>query len=76
MDYLASEAYRVVDVLTAIDLLDNGNPLSRTAALSFDDGYLDNYTLAYPVLKRHGAPAPGVSLACGRESRSRGFNAR
>ena len=54
MDYLASEAYRVVDVLTAIDLLDNGNPLSRTAALSFDDGYLDVAEHALPVLSERG----------------------
>ena len=32
MDYLASEAYRVVDVLSAIDLLESGKPLARTVA--------------------------------------------
>jgi len=54
MDYLASESYRVVDVLTAIDLLDSGEPLARTVALSFDDGYLDMADHALPILSERG----------------------
>jgi peptidoglycan/xylan/chitin deacetylase (PgdA/CDA1 family) len=54
MDYLASEAYRVVDVLTAIDLLDSGKPLARTVALTFDDGFLDVAEHALPVLSERG----------------------
>ena len=54
MDYLASESYRVVDVLAAIDLLDSGAPLARTVALSFDDGYLDIADHALPTLSERG----------------------
>jgi peptidoglycan/xylan/chitin deacetylase (PgdA/CDA1 family) len=54
MDYLASEAYRVVDVLTAIDLLDSGRPLARTVAMTFDDGFLDVAEHALPVLSERG----------------------
>ena len=54
MDYLASEAYRVVDILSAIDLLDSGKPLARTVALTFDDGFLDVAEHALPILSERG----------------------
>jgi peptidoglycan/xylan/chitin deacetylase (PgdA/CDA1 family) len=54
MAYLASHSYRVVDVVTAADLLDRGVSLSRTIGLSFDDGYLDVAEHAMPVLAGYG----------------------
>jgi peptidoglycan/xylan/chitin deacetylase (PgdA/CDA1 family) len=57
MEYLASEAYRVVDVVSAIDLLDSGEPLARTVALTFDDGYLDVAEHALPILSERGFSA-------------------
>jgi peptidoglycan/xylan/chitin deacetylase (PgdA/CDA1 family) len=57
MDYLASEGYRVVDVLSAIDLLDSGKPLARTIALTFDDGFLDVAEHGLPVLSERGFQA-------------------
>ncbi len=34
----------------------------RCAAITFDDGYRDNYTLALPVLRRHSVP--GIFFIC------------
>jgi peptidoglycan/xylan/chitin deacetylase (PgdA/CDA1 family) len=57
MGYLASQAYRVVDVVTAVDLLDHGMLPARTVGLSFDDGYLDVAEHAMPILAGHGFQA-------------------
>src|SRR5207245_2076237 len=41
-----------------IEIMDSRRyPSEPCALITFDDGYLDNYTLAYPILKRLGAPA-------------------
>lgn len=56
MDYLATESYRVVDVLEAVDLLDSGEPVPRAIGLSFDDGYLDVAEEALPLLSERGLP--------------------
>jgi peptidoglycan/xylan/chitin deacetylase (PgdA/CDA1 family) len=54
MDYLASQSYRVVDVLEAADLLDRGELSSRTVGLSFDDGFVDVAEQALPLLAERG----------------------
>lgn len=65
MDYLATESYRVVDVVEAARLLDSGGPWRRTVGLSFDDGFLDVAEQAMPILAERGFRAtvfvaPGV----------------
>ncbi len=54
MDSMAEEGFRVVDVAEAVRLLDNGEPFTRTVALSFDDGFRDVAENALPVLAEHG----------------------
>jgi peptidoglycan/xylan/chitin deacetylase (PgdA/CDA1 family) len=54
MRYLVDEGYAVVDVLTAAAMLGDGGPVTKTVALSFDDGYLDIAEHGLPVLAEHG----------------------
>lgn len=54
MEYLRAEGYRVLDVVEAFRLLDNGELPPRTIALTFDDGYRDVAEHALPVLAEHG----------------------
>src|ERR1041385_597262 len=57
MDYLA-KWFHVVSVKDLVACLDGKKDLPPYAALiTFDDGYLDNYISAYPILRKHGFPA-------------------
>lgn len=49
--------FRVVGLGELVDRLRRGGDLSRCLAITFDDGYRDNYTVARPILERHGLPA-------------------
>lgn len=57
MDYLAQIGARVVDAVTALDLLYAGQLEPRTVAVTFDDGFQDVLDNAYPVLAEHGFSA-------------------
>jgi peptidoglycan/xylan/chitin deacetylase (PgdA/CDA1 family)/CelD/BcsL family acetyltransferase involved in cellulose biosynthesis len=55
MRYLARH-YKVVSLSDLLKHLEDGSP-ERTIAITFDDGYQDNYENAFPVLERYGLPA-------------------
>ena len=52
-----SEVYNVISIDDAVNCLKSGRLPKRAACITFDDGYLDNYTNAFPVLKKYSIPA-------------------
>ena len=57
MAWLKSEGWQVLPLREALLRLEQGALPDRAAALTFDDGYRDNYEEAFPVLARLGFPA-------------------
>ncbi|MBE7170890.1 MAG: polysaccharide deacetylase family protein [Williamsia sp.] len=49
--------YKVISVAELLDQHARGRLLNRTVCLTFDDGYLDNYLYAKPLLEKYGCPA-------------------
>ena len=57
MDWLRRKQIRVVDLNTLIDSLHNPHAPANQVAITFDDGYLDNYEHAWPTLRSFGFTA-------------------
>jgi len=57
MSFLKRHNYNIVSLEELSDLIKNARIPYKTIAITFDDGYENNYTDAYPVLKEMGVPA-------------------
>lgn len=57
MAYLSASGRPVISLTELIRRLRAKESLGGSVAITFDDGYEDNYTTAYPVLKQYGFPA-------------------
>lgn len=49
--------FNVLPLHEAVERLKHGNLPAAAAAITFDDGYADNYDIALPILRRHGLTA-------------------
>jgi len=57
MEFLRDEGYRAVHLDEAVKSLEPGKRNSNYVVITFDDGYRDFYTAAYPVLAEFGHTA-------------------
>lgn len=58
LKYLSAKGYNTVFLSELIEHFENGAPLPENPVIiTFDDGYLNNYTYAYPILKKYKAKA-------------------
>lgn len=58
MDYLKKSGYHTITAGELADALEKGSPLpEKPILLTFDDGYSDNYHVAYPILKERNMKA-------------------
>ena len=50
--------YELISLSTLCGWLISDQPVpARTAVITFDDGWADNYEFAFPILRKHGVPA-------------------
>jgi peptidoglycan/xylan/chitin deacetylase (PgdA/CDA1 family) len=57
MAHLAQAGYRTIGAAQLADFLAGGEVPEKSVVITFDDGYLDNWVHAHPVLQRHGLTA-------------------
>lgn len=73
MAYISSH-FTVLSLEDIIERFHAGGPLPvNIAAITFDDGYHDNYSLAYPILRRFNLPAT-IFLTTGLVGKANGFD--
>lgn len=58
LGFLTRWKYRVIPLDELVTSLDRGAPMPRrSAVITFDDGYEETHTVAWPLLRRFGCPA-------------------
>lgn len=57
MRFLKERQYNVVPLVKLAELIREKKVAPRTVAITFDDGYKDNYIYAFPILKKYNLPA-------------------
>lgn len=58
LDYLKRKNYKVMKLKELVEKLKSGKEIEKkSVVLTLDDGFKDNYSNAFPILKKYGFPA-------------------
>ena len=57
LDFLYQQNFTVISLLELIKRIKQKESLAHTVVITFDDGYKDNYDVAFPLLKKYKMPA-------------------
>lgn len=71
LDALVAEGYTTVTMEQLVDYVKNGTPLpEKPVAITFDDGYLSNYEIAYPALAERDMKATifAIGVSVGKDT--------
>ncbi|MFV0347388.1 MAG: polysaccharide deacetylase family protein [Halodesulfovibrio sp.] len=60
---LLARDFEPISLRSAVERLGRGDSCNGCVCVTFDDGFQDNWTTAYPILEKHGVPAT-VFVAC------------
>lgn len=53
---LKSKGYEFISLNRLYEILQNGERVKKQIVFTLDDGYKDNYEIAYPIFKKHNVP--------------------
>ena len=57
LKYIKRRKLKVIKLSALVELLKRGEGIGNCICLTFDDGYEDNYKIAFPLLKKYSLPA-------------------
>lgn len=57
LEYVQAHHFDVITLSTLLEKMRQNQSLAHTVVITFDDGYKDNYDVAFPLLKKYKMPA-------------------